>query len=291
MKAKDEIIKSIKLQQEQFGDDLYTRLKIPKFEDKRSIPSGTGEPGGLSLSQRAQQAGRTGASSFSQGSYQPQKQHAALKAHDAEGTGKAYQPGSPEYPTQEVIDSAVSLDDLESKINHCLKCPLGASRKNFVFGEGNPNARVMLIGEGPGADEDAKGRPFVGRAGQLLTDILKAINFSREEVYIANIVKCRPPGNRTPFDSEIAECRPYLQKQIELIKPDFILCLGGTAVQALLERKGTLGNFRNKVFNIHGAQMMATFHPAALLRNPNWKHDTWADVQAFRKLYDEKYPN
>ncbi len=145
----------------------------------------------------------------------------------------------------------------------------------------------MVIGEGPGADEDAQGLPFVGRAGKLLTDILKAINFGRDEVYIANVVKCRPPGNRTPLPQEMDSCMPYLRKQIKLIKPKLILCLGLTAAQGLLKRRESLTSMRGKVFDFENVKVMVTFHPAALLRNPNWKRDCWEDVKKFRKLYDE----
>lgn len=182
---------------------------------------------------------------------------------------------------------AENLDELYQMICHCQKCSLGKTRNKFVFGKGNPDADVLVIGEGPGADEDIKGEPFVGRAGQLLTDILKAINFSRDEVYIANIIKCRPPGNRTPLPSEMETCIPYLLKQIELIKPKLILCLGLTAAQGLLKKKDTLSNFRGKVFEFANAKVMVTYHPAALLRNPNWKRDCWEDVKKFRKLFDE----
>lgn len=182
---------------------------------------------------------------------------------------------------------AENLDDLYQMICHCQKCSLGKTRNKFVFGKGNPDADVLVIGEGPGADEDIKGEPFVGRAGQLLTDILKAINFSRDEVYIANIIKCRPPGNRTPLPSEMETCIPYLLKQIELIKPKLILCLGLTAAQGLLKKKDTLSNFRGKIFEFANAKVMVTYHPAALLRNPNWKRDCWEDVKKFRKLFDE----
>jgi DNA polymerase len=184
--------------------------------------------------------------------------------------------------------NAGTLDELESLIANCAKCPLHKGRRNLVFGSGNKNADVMVIGEGPGADEDMQGKPFVGRAGKLLTDILKAINFEREDVYIANIVKSRPPGNRTPFPSEMDACMPYLLKQIELIKPKLILCLGLTAAKGLLKKNETLTNFRGKVYDYYGgAKVMVTYHPAALLRNPNWKRGCWEDVQAFRKLYDE----
>ncbi len=182
---------------------------------------------------------------------------------------------------------AENLGDLNKLICECQKCALGETRNKFVFGSGNPEADVMCIGEGPGADEDAQGLPFVGRAGKLLTDILKAINFSREEVYIANVIKCRPPGNRTPLPSEMETCMPYLKKQIELIKPKAILCLGLTAAQGLLKRKDSLTNMRGKIFDFGDVKVMVTYHPAALLRNPNWKRGCWEDVQKVRKLYDE----
>ncbi len=180
-----------------------------------------------------------------------------------------------------------NLDELNKLICECQKCPLGKTRNKFVFGTGNPNADVLVVGEGPGADEDAQGLPFVGRAGKLLTDILKAINFSREEVYIANIVKCRPPANRTPLPAEMESCLPYLNKQIELINPKVILCLGLTSALGLLKKRESLTNLRGKVFDFGKAKVMVTYHPAALLRNPNWKRGCWEDVQLFRKLYDE----
>jgi len=184
-------------------------------------------------------------------------------------------------------DSTEKLAQYYQDICGCLECPLGKTRNKFVFGVGNPNAKVMLVGEGPGADEDEQGIPFVGRAGQLLTKILEAISFKREEVYITNIVKCRPPGNRTPNPVEIETCIPYLYKQIEIIQPKLILCLGTTAAVSLLKRKESLGAMRNKVHQFGEIKVVVTYHPAALLRNPNWKKDCWADVQFFRKLYDE----
>ncbi len=192
---------------------------------------------------------------------------------------------------KEEWQSASTLELLNSQICNCQKCQLGKSRNKFVFGAGNPNADVLVIGEGPGADEDAQGLPFVGRAGKLLTDILIAIHFTREEVYIANIVKCRPPGNRTPLPAEMAACLPYLMKQIDLIKPKVILCLGLTSAHGLLNKKDSLTNMRGKVFEFGNAKLMVTYHPAALLRNPNWKRGCWEDVQQFRKLYDEIVEN
>lgn len=180
-----------------------------------------------------------------------------------------------------------ALEKLYEQTCNCQNCRLGSTRNKYVFGVGNPNAKVMLIGEGPGADEDAQGEPFVGRAGKLLNDILKAIKFEREEVYIANIVKCRPPGNRVPSPDEVDHCIPYLHKQIDIVKPRLILCLGTTAANCLLEKKDTLGRMRGNVFAFRDIKVMVTYHPAALLRNPGWKRDCWTDVQAFRKLYDE----
>jgi DNA polymerase len=145
----------------------------------------------------------------------------------------------------------------------------------------------MVIGEAPGADEDAQGKPFVGRAGQLLTKILQAINLERDDVFIANIVKCRPPENRRPLPNEIDACEPYLMKQIELIKPAFILALGLTAADTLLKQKHTMGDVRGKLFDYHGTKLLVTYHPAALLRNPQWRAPVWEDVKMLRRLYDE----
>ena len=188
---------------------------------------------------------------------------------------------------QEDFQKAESLEVLNSMICNCQKCALGKTRNKFVFGVGNPNAVAMLIGEAPGADEDAQGEPFVGRAGKLLNDILKAVNLTREDVYIANILKCRPPNNRDPLPSEEETCMPYLQKQIDLINPKIILCLGRIAANGLLGKKLSLGALRESNYEINGIRVMATYHPAALLRNPHWKRGCWEDFKKFRKLYDE----
>ncbi len=190
------------------------------------------------------------------------------------------------YPGESWV-SAPSLEELNSQICDCQKCALGGTRINFVFGVGNPNAEVVAVGEAPGADEDEQGEPFVGRAGQLLNKILEAIHFKRDEVYICNILKCRPPNNREPSPEEIALCEPYLWKQLELLKPKMILCLGRTAGQALLKTNDSLAALRGKFFDYRGIKLMVTYHPAALLRNPNWKKPAWEDVQLFRKTYDE----
>jgi DNA polymerase len=156
-----------------------------------------------------------------------------------------------------------------------------------VFGVGNPNADIMFVGEAPGADEDRLGEPFVGRAGKLLDKILAAIEFDRSQVYIANILKCRPPGNRDPQPDEMDTCFPYLEQQIRMIQPKFICCLGRIAVQRLLETKAPLNKLRGRWFEKFGAQVMVTYHPAALLRFAEYKRDTWEDVQRLRKAYDE----
>ena len=145
----------------------------------------------------------------------------------------------------------------------------------------------MLIGEAPGAEEDKQGEPFVGRAGQLLNDIIKSIGFERKDVYIANILKCRPPNNRDPLPAEMATCMPYLIKQIDLIKPKVILCLGRIAANGLLDKKLSLTALRESTYVFNGVQVVATYHPAALLRNPNWKRGCWEDVKKFKKIYDE----
>jgi uracil-DNA glycosylase len=197
-------------------------------------------------------------------------------------------PSIPKNIDSDAWKSATDLPMFKSMIENCTKCSLHETRTNFVFGVGNPNAKVMVIGEAPGADEDKKGEPFVGRAGQLLDKMLIAINFPREEVFIANILKSRPPENRPPQPAEVAACEPYLWKQIDIIKPKMILCMGRVAVVNLLKNGiDTLKGLRGNVYDFRGAKVMVTYHPAALLRNPAWKVDAWADLQQFRKLYDE----
>ncbi len=193
----------------------------------------------------------------------------------------------PKPPTNEAWHDASSLDALKRAICNCMDCALGATRKNFVFGSGNPNASVMVIGEAPGADEDEQGLPFVGRAGQLLTKILESIDLKRDDVFICNILKCRPPNNRRPTAIETDSCEPYLWKQIELVRPKFILALGLTAANTLLKNKESMGNLRGKIHDYQGIATIVTYHPAALLRNPTWKRDTWEDVKFLRSLIDK----
>jgi len=179
------------------------------------------------------------------------------------------------------------LEKFHQEIKDCTKCRLHQGRTKFVFGVGNPKAEVMFIGEGPGRDEDLKGEPFVGRAGQLLDKILASIGFDRQTVYIANMVKCRPPENRAPQPDELETCYPYLARQIELIKPKIICCLGRISGQYLLKTSETLGRLRGTIHDFNGIKLIVTYHPAALLRYPEYKKETWEDMKLLRKIYEE----
>ena len=172
------------------------------------------------------------------------------------------------------------------EINGCMKCPLGETRNKFVYGVGNPNAGIMFVGEAPGADEDRLGEPFVGRAGQLFDKILAAMKLSRNDVYIANILKCRPPGNRDPQPEEMEKCFPYLREQVRIIKPKLICCLGRIASQALLKTTATLGTLRGGWHSYEGVTVLVTYHPAALLRFAKYKKDTWDDMQKLLARYE-----
>jgi uracil-DNA glycosylase len=177
------------------------------------------------------------------------------------------------------------LETLRQQYSNCTKCALHEGRTNFVYGEGNPHARAVLIGEGPGFEEDKTGRPFVGRAGSLLNDMLNAINLSREDVYICNVVKCRPPGNRDPLKPEAEACLPYLLEQISIIQPKLILMLGRIAAHTLLENDWTMDRLMRDPFTFQGIRTRVIYHPAALLRNPEWKKPTWHVLQIFRDEY------
>ena len=179
-----------------------------------------------------------------------------------------------------------SLDALTPVIDACRKCQLGSSRLHSVPGEGNPKAGLVVVGEAPGATEDETGRPFVGRAGKLLEDILAAIRLTREDVFICNVLKCRPPGNRNPEPLEVTACSPYLHRQLELIGPRVILAMGLPAAHALLGGHASLGELRLKLHRYRGIPLIVTYHPAALLRNPHWKRPTWDDVRIARRIYD-----
>jgi uracil-DNA glycosylase family 4 len=179
-----------------------------------------------------------------------------------------------------------SLDSLAKAIATCTRCPLYSTAKNPVPGEGDPDADFMLVGEAPGATEDETGRPFVGQAGQLLEKILAAIGFRREDVFIVNVLKHRPPGNRNPRPEEVSACSPYLVRQIELIRPKVLVALGTFAAQTLLDTKLSIGKLRGQIHRYYGVPLIVTYHPAALLRNPAWKRPTWEDVQLARRILD-----
>jgi DNA polymerase len=179
---------------------------------------------------------------------------------------------------------ANSLEELRAAIGDCQRCKLCSGRTNLVYGVGNPRAKLMFVGEGPGRDEDLQGEPFVGRAGQLLTDIItKGMGLKREDVYIANVVKCRPPENRNPEPDEVAACEPFLKKQIDLVRPDIIVGLGKFAVQTLLQSKVPITKLRGNWHSYHGIKLMPTFHPAYLLRNPADKKFVWDDIKKVMK--------
>ena len=183
--------------------------------------------------------------------------------------------------------SSSELELLAEKAKECQNCTLAETRLNVVFGEGNPFAGVAIIGEAPGAEENASGRPFVGRSGQLLDTILKAAGFSRQEVYICNILKCRPPGNRNPLQGEIESCMPWLLGQLQIVKPKVILILGKVAANTIFDNKLSLGAMRGKVTRWKEFDCFITYHPAALLRNPEWKKGCWEDIQLMMGHYEK----
>jgi DNA polymerase len=214
---------------------------------------------------------------------------AADAVHTEGGTvSMAASGGSPSAASAsgDVIDPAGSLAALRAEIGDCTRCPLHAmGRKQVVFGVGNPSARLMFVGEAPGADEDAQGEPFVGRAGQLLTKIIEAMGFSRDDVYIANVIKCRPPGNRNPEPLEVETCQPFLFRQIDTIRPKTIVALGTFAAHALLGTDAPISRLRGHVHEFrNGSKLIPTFHPAFLLRSPERKRDVWEDMKKVRAL-------
>lgn len=207
--------------------------------------------------------------------------------------GAGWRKGAPAVPgpglsitTPAANEAWTALTQIAEVIAGCTQCPLCTGRTKTVPGEGNAEARLMLIGEGPGETEDLTGRPFVGRAGELLDKILESIETPRPSVFIANVVKCRPPRNRAPLPDERAACMPYLHRQIALVKPKVLLALGSTAAEAMLGVKKPLGDLRLRVHEWNGIPLIVTYHPAALLRNPNWKRPAWDDVRIARQLLD-----
>jgi uracil-DNA glycosylase family 4 len=242
---------------------------------------------------------------------EPDVQHSGLPNHGAQETPQPPKPmegfmaseGNPPRPASAVEPplfentqdaplpvqghpdplSKLSLAELEAVAKQCTQCRLQHGRKHVVFGVGNPHAELMFAGEAPGRDEDQQGEPFVGRAGQLLTRIIEAIGMKRQDVYIANVIKCRPPNNRNPEADEITRCEPYLVRQIELVKPRIIVALGTFAAQTLLKTKQPISQLRGRFHTYQGVKLMPTFHPAFLLRNPERKRAVWEDMQAVQR--------
>lgn len=183
---------------------------------------------------------------------------------------------------------APTLDEIRSDIGDCTRCKLHTlGRQMIVFGSGNPNADLMFVGEAPGSDEDEQGVPFVGRAGQLLTKIIEAIGLTRDDVYIANVIKCRPPGNRNPEPDEVATCEPFLFQQIDSIKPKVIVALGTFAAHTLLKTDVPISRIRGRLHDYRGAQLIPTFHPAYLLRSPERKREVWEDMKLVKSLLEQ----
>jgi len=192
-------------------------------------------------------------------------------------------------PVGKQSSPAENLDTLRCVTLECRKCRLSQMRQNVVFGEGNPEAGIFVIGEAPGAEEDAQGRPFVGRSGQLLEKILLAIGFQRNDVYIGNIIKCRPPENRNPLGDEIESCKPWLMQQLEIINPRILLLLGRVAANTILDNTLSMGAMRGHIIKWNRFDCVVTYHPAAFLRNPNWKRSCW--VQMLRAHFDKVCTN
>ena len=208
----------------------------------------------------------------------PLSQPAASDGPSADYTGDA-------VSFTERLRAIATLEELGAFARGCTRCGLRPGCRGVVFGEGAPQAHLCLIGEGPGATEDELGRPFVGRAGELLDKILQAAGFRREDVYISNVVLCRPPGNRTPEDEEIAACRPYLQRRLELIDPAIVVLLGATPLRAMVDAKARITQERGRWYRIQGRWVLPTYHPAFLLRNPGKKKEAWEDFQMVRDLH------
>lgn len=188
-------------------------------------------------------------------------------------------------------DPASALDDLHRSIADCHRCPLGDSRTNLVFGVGSPEAPLVFVGEAPGRDEDLKGEPFVGKAGQLLTQIIQAMGFSRSDVYICNVNKCRPPGNRDPHPGEVEMCKPFLMRQLDIISPKVICALGSFAAKALLDTEERISRLRGSFHTFNGIPLMPTYHPSYLLRNPHAKRDVWDDMKKIMELLGLPLPD
>jgi len=222
---------------------------------------------------------------------EPQPEAAPQIFHSPQAFHMEDQPIPPRkpFPSAPAISDAVPASDraaalqlIRDEIGDCTRCALHKGRNKIVFGDGSPAARLMFVGEGPGADEDAQGLPFVGKAGQLLNNMISAMGLRREEVYIANVVKCRPPGNRVPEPEEGATCSPFLFRQIDVIRPEVLVALGATAATWLLGARQPLAGLRGRVHSVRGTKLIVTYHPAYLLRSPTEKRKTWVDLKFIR---------
>ncbi|MBW2560621.1 MAG: uracil-DNA glycosylase [Deltaproteobacteria bacterium] len=221
------------------------------------------------------------------------KGHILSEKESGSGISRLYLKGDPGAVSSMPVDTmpnngvicvpSETLEDIRAELGDCTRCKLHSGRNNIIFGEGNPRADLVFVGEAPGRDEDRQGRPFVGRAGQLLTDIIKAMGLTRDEVYICNILKCRPPKNRNPETDEITMCEPFLVKQLQSIQPRVICALGKFAAQTLLKTDTAISVLRGRFHSYHGIRLMPTYHPAYLLRNPGAKKKVWEDVQMIMK--------
>jgi DNA polymerase len=209
---------------------------------------------------------------------------------EAAGSAAAYVPPAPIAEPQTVPTTDETLDDIRRDLGECVRCQLGTQRTNLVFGVGNPRARLVFIGEAPGRDEDQRGEPFVGEAGQLLTKIIQAMGFSRDDVYICNVLKCRPPGNRNPHHDEIVQCAPFMLRQVRAINPEAVVALGTFAAQNLLATKEPISALRGRFHDYHGIPLMPTFHPAFLVRYPERKREVWEDMKQVMGLLGKGAP-
>jgi DNA polymerase len=216
-----------------------------------------------------------------------------LKKLYLESIGIDYLPGGKSIPIEQSLDKATGFDNLEQlrdEIGDCRRCQLSQGRTHIVFGVGNPDADVVFVGEAPGRDEDIKGEPFVGKAGQLLTRIITAMGLTRDDVYICNVIKCRPPENRDPLPVEIETCEPFLKEQLGIIKPRVICALGSFATQTLLKSEVRISRLRGQFRDYNGIPLMPTYHPSFLLRNPHAKRDVWEDIKVVMKFLDLPFP-
>ena len=263
------------LSREEICSQLSNWLKLLELSGTREIVLKSGD--GLGAGLAASMGAPTGTGG-------PAGKHVKAGPAAKAGSGAPATSVATTAPGTPGASGSPSLDALRKRMGACRRCELHKTRKNVVFGEGSPASRLIFIGEGPGRDEDSSGRPFVGRAGALLTKIIGAMGLEREDVYIANIVKCRPPENRNPEPDEVAECLPFLEEQVDLISPKVICSLGNVATQTLTGERNGITRMRGGSYEYRGIEVIPTFHPAACLRNPGLKKDVWEDIKKIMKV-------